>query len=152
MTLTNTQRLKASLILSKERSGGDILLPLHPIHSVRIHQPMQIYFPKLSLKKKKKEQKFSFESVCLISYFFPGCYPFTDRDPFLIETCPHVYFVGNQDKYDNRLLKGTTSFLAWRLYKYRIVTFCQTMLLSLFGENIHRCRVRRATGPVDLHS
>ncbi|CAN8318364.1 unnamed protein product [Cochlearia groenlandica] len=36
-----------------------------------------------------------------------GCYPFTDRDPFLIETCPHVYFVGNQDKFDNRLLKGS---------------------------------------------
>ncbi|EXC04788.1 DNA polymerase delta small subunit [Morus notabilis] len=33
-----------------------------------------------------------------------GCYPFTDMDPFLIEICPHVYFVGNQDKYDTRLL------------------------------------------------
>ncbi|GMN55885.1 hypothetical protein TIFTF001_025009 [Ficus carica] len=33
-----------------------------------------------------------------------GCYPFTDMDPFLIESCPHVYFVGNQDKYDTRLL------------------------------------------------
>ncbi|XP_022158343.1 DNA polymerase delta small subunit [Momordica charantia] len=35
-----------------------------------------------------------------------GCYPFTDRDPFLIESCPHVYFVGNQDKFDTRLIKG----------------------------------------------
>ncbi|PON45330.1 DNA polymerase delta/II small subunit family [Trema orientale] len=35
-----------------------------------------------------------------------GCYPFTDMDPFLIESCPHVYFVGNQEKYDSRLLKG----------------------------------------------
>ncbi|PQM41643.1 hypothetical protein Pyn_38744 [Prunus yedoensis var. nudiflora] len=34
-----------------------------------------------------------------------GCYPFTDRDPFLIESCPHVYFIGNQDKYDSRLVK-----------------------------------------------
>ncbi|KAF4374530.1 hypothetical protein F8388_016081 [Cannabis sativa] len=33
-----------------------------------------------------------------------GCYPFTDMDPFLIESCPHVYFVGNQDKYDSRLI------------------------------------------------
>ncbi|MBA0601325.1 hypothetical protein Gorai_004505, partial [Gossypium raimondii] len=23
-----------------------------------------------------------------------GCYPFTDRDPFLIDSCPDVYFVG----------------------------------------------------------
>ncbi|CAI9101018.1 OLC1v1038236C1 [Oldenlandia corymbosa var. corymbosa] len=35
-----------------------------------------------------------------------GCYPFTDRDPFLIETCPHVYFIGNQEKYETRLING----------------------------------------------
>ncbi|KAL3846206.1 hypothetical protein ACJIZ3_003609 [Penstemon smallii] len=38
-----------------------------------------------------------------------GCYPFTDRDPFFLETCPHVYFVGNQDKYETRFIKGTLS-------------------------------------------
>ncbi|KAI5671605.1 hypothetical protein M9H77_11969 [Catharanthus roseus] len=36
-----------------------------------------------------------------------GCYPFTDRDPFFIETCPHVYFIGNQEKYETRVTKGT---------------------------------------------
>ncbi|KAK4834219.1 hypothetical protein QYF36_019081 [Acer negundo] len=36
-----------------------------------------------------------------------GCYPFMDRDPFLIDSCPHVYFAGNQDKYETSLLKGT---------------------------------------------
>lgn len=36
-----------------------------------------------------------------------GCYPFTDRDPFFIESCPHVYFVGNQDKYETKLMKGS---------------------------------------------
>ncbi|KAJ8448137.1 hypothetical protein Cgig2_031861 [Carnegiea gigantea] len=35
-----------------------------------------------------------------------GCYPFTDRDPFVLESCPHVYFVGNQDKYESRLIDG----------------------------------------------
>ncbi|KAK8955820.1 DNA polymerase delta small subunit [Platanthera guangdongensis] len=35
-----------------------------------------------------------------------GCYPFTEKDPFHIETCPNVYFVGNQDKYETRLLQG----------------------------------------------
>ncbi|XP_052299127.1 DNA polymerase delta small subunit isoform X2 [Citrus sinensis] len=34
-----------------------------------------------------------------------GCYPFTDRDPFLVESCPHVYFAGNQQKFETRLLK-----------------------------------------------
>ncbi|KAJ7976005.1 DNA polymerase delta small subunit [Quillaja saponaria] len=36
-----------------------------------------------------------------------GCYPYTDRDPFFLESCPHVYFVGNQDKYATRILKGS---------------------------------------------
>lgn len=35
-----------------------------------------------------------------------GCYPYTDRDPFIIDTCPHVYFCGNQDKFTSRQLKG----------------------------------------------
>ncbi|BFI30950.1 DNA polymerase delta subunit 2 [Marchantia polymorpha subsp. ruderalis] len=36
-----------------------------------------------------------------------GCYPFHDRDPFLIEpSCPHVYFCGNQDKFSTRLIRG----------------------------------------------
>ncbi|GJN30164.1 hypothetical protein PR202_gb18450 [Eleusine coracana subsp. coracana] len=35
-----------------------------------------------------------------------GCYPYTDKDPFLIDSCPHVYFVGNQDKYETRLFEG----------------------------------------------
>ncbi|KAJ8756307.1 hypothetical protein K2173_025119 [Erythroxylum novogranatense] len=36
-----------------------------------------------------------------------GCYPFIDKDPFLIESCPHVYFAGNQDKYGTRLITGS---------------------------------------------
>lgn len=35
-----------------------------------------------------------------------GCYPYTDRDPFIIDTCPHVYFCGNQDSFGSRLLRG----------------------------------------------
>ncbi|KAF5198453.1 Dna polymerase delta subunit [Thalictrum thalictroides] len=36
-----------------------------------------------------------------------GCYPFSDRDPFLIESCPNVYFVGNQKKYDTHISRGS---------------------------------------------
>ncbi|KAL7098057.1 hypothetical protein ACP275_10G181600 [Erythranthe tilingii] len=36
-----------------------------------------------------------------------GCYPFTDRDPFFVEACPHVYFIGNQDKYETSLIEGS---------------------------------------------
>ncbi|KAL8940053.1 MAG: hypothetical protein Q9211_002456 [Gyalolechia sp. 1 TL-2023] len=34
------------------------------------------------------------------------CYPFQDRDPFVIEECPHVYFVGNQPKYETVVIEG----------------------------------------------
>lgn len=36
-----------------------------------------------------------------------GCFPYTDKDPFFIESCPHVYFVGNQDKFETRVIKGS---------------------------------------------
>ncbi|XP_038975812.1 DNA polymerase delta small subunit isoform X1 [Phoenix dactylifera] len=52
-----------------------------------------------------------------------GCYPYTDKDPFLIESCPHVYFVGNQDKYETRLLQGPEKQL---LRLICIPRFCET--------------------------
>ncbi|XP_068640007.1 DNA polymerase delta small subunit [Aristolochia californica] len=52
-----------------------------------------------------------------------GCYPFTDKDPFFLESCPHVYFVGNQDKYDTRLLQGSEG-QSVRLI--RVPKFCET--------------------------
>lgn len=37
---------------------------------------------------------------------FIGCYPFQDNDPFVIEECPHVYFVGNQPRYETMVIEG----------------------------------------------
>ncbi|OLL24899.1 DNA polymerase subunit delta-2 [Neolecta irregularis DAH-3] len=34
------------------------------------------------------------------------CYPFQDQDPFLLENTPHVYFLGNQEKFETRLVEG----------------------------------------------
>jgi DNA polymerase delta subunit 2 len=34
------------------------------------------------------------------------CYPFQDRDPFVIAECPHVFFVGNQPRFDTALIEG----------------------------------------------
>ncbi|KAF3903392.1 hypothetical protein ABW20_dc0109267 [Dactylellina cionopaga] len=34
------------------------------------------------------------------------CYPFQDVDKFIIESCPHVYFVGNQPEFGTRLTYG----------------------------------------------
>lgn len=33
-------------------------------------------------------------------------YPFQDRDPFVLTKCPHVYFVGNQPRFDTSTLEG----------------------------------------------
>ncbi|XP_050940009.1 DNA polymerase delta small subunit isoform X2 [Cucumis melo] len=66
-----------------------------------------------------------------------GCYPFTDRDPFLIESCPHVYFIGNQDKFDTRLIKGAEGQMV-RLIA--IPRFCETgiaVMLNLRNLECH---------------
>ncbi|XP_073261282.1 DNA polymerase delta small subunit isoform X2 [Populus alba] len=59
---------------------------------------------------------------------FSGCYPFTDRDPFLIENCPHVYFVGNQDKYGTHILKGSEGQLVKLI---SIPKFCNTGMVAV---------------------
>lgn len=37
-----------------------------------------------------------------------GCYPFQDKDQFVIEECPHVFFVGNQPAFETKLIDGPT--------------------------------------------
>ncbi|KAJ3328126.1 DNA polymerase delta subunit 2 [Blyttiomyces sp. JEL0837] len=34
------------------------------------------------------------------------CYPFKDEDPFIIERRPHIYFVGNQPKFETGIVDG----------------------------------------------
>lgn len=34
------------------------------------------------------------------------CYPFQERDQFVLEQCPHVYFVGNQPSFDTAVIEG----------------------------------------------
>ncbi|ETN38580.1 uncharacterized protein HMPREF1541_06617 [Cyphellophora europaea CBS 101466] len=35
------------------------------------------------------------------------CYPFQDRDPFVIGQCPHVFFVGNQPQFNTAVIEGS---------------------------------------------
>jgi DNA polymerase delta subunit 2 len=34
------------------------------------------------------------------------CYPFQDEDRFVMTECPHVYFVGNQPKFETNIIEG----------------------------------------------
>ncbi|KAE8668455.1 DNA polymerase delta small subunit [Hibiscus syriacus] len=65
-----------------------------------------------------------------------GCYPFTDRDPFLIDSCPDVYFVGNQEKYGTRLVKGSEG-QSVRLIS--IPRFCETGVAVLLNMRNLEC-------------
>ena len=37
----------------------------------------------------------------------PGCYPFQDKDQFVIQECPHVFFVGSQPDFETTVIEGT---------------------------------------------
>jgi DNA polymerase delta subunit 2 len=33
-------------------------------------------------------------------------YPFQDDDPFVLNACPHLFFVGSQPKFDTAMIEG----------------------------------------------
>jgi len=35
-----------------------------------------------------------------------GCYPFSDKDPFIISESPHIYFAGCQSHFKSKIVKG----------------------------------------------
>ncbi len=41
-----------------------------------------------------------------LTNFISGCYPFQEKDQFVIEECPHVYFAGNQPRFDTTVIEG----------------------------------------------
>jgi DNA polymerase delta subunit 2 len=36
----------------------------------------------------------------------PGAYPYQDDDPFVLKSCPHLFFVGSQPKFDTASIQG----------------------------------------------
>jgi DNA polymerase delta subunit 2 len=42
----------------------------------------------------------------MADFSLTGCYPFQEKDQFVIEECPHVYFVGNQPRFDTATIEG----------------------------------------------
>ena len=37
-----------------------------------------------------------------------GCYPFADKseDPFVMRECPHIFFAGNQPRFESTMVQG----------------------------------------------
>ncbi|ORX57896.1 hypothetical protein BCR36DRAFT_580462 [Piromyces finnis] len=63
-------------------------------------------------------------------------YPFKDNDPFVIESLPNVYFIGNQNKFAQRLIEGPNNA------KTRIImipSFIKTHQLVLLNVHTLEC-------------
>ena len=43
------------------------------------------------------------------------CYPLSDSDPFILESAPHIFFVGNQLSFSSQVIRGT---VIHKLQKY----------------------------------
>jgi len=52
-----------------------------------------------------------------------GCYPFMDKDPFIITDCPHIYFAGCQPEFNSKIHKGQEG---QEVLVLTIPSFCQT--------------------------
>ncbi|KAI9595367.1 DNA polymerase alpha/epsilon subunit B-domain-containing protein [Syncephalis fuscata] len=64
------------------------------------------------------------------------CYPFADKDPFIIEECPSIYFIGNQTEYDTQLVEGSEG------QRVRVVTlpsFAETGMVILVNLSTLDC-------------
>jgi len=64
------------------------------------------------------------------------CFPFSDKDPFIIQSCPHVYFVGNQPEYSQKLVQcreGTSTRLI------TVPSFARTGTVVLVNARTLKC-------------
>ena len=46
------------------------------------------------------------EVAAVILFSSAGCYPYYDRDPFILDKCPHIYFSGNQPSFQHKKIQG----------------------------------------------
>jgi len=65
------------------------------------------------------------------------CYPFTKADPFILEKCPHVYFIGNQKKFCTKKLTGKEGQEVRLISLPRFAENPMVVLVNLDTLNIH---------------
>jgi len=64
------------------------------------------------------------------------CYPYYDQDPFLMNSCPHVYFVGNQSSFKAKIIGEKTK----RILLVSVPTFYNTGTAVLVNINTLECK------------
>ncbi|KAK7113051.1 DNA polymerase delta subunit 2-like [Littorina saxatilis] len=65
-----------------------------------------------------------------------SCYPFYGQDPFLLEECPHIYFVGNQPEFKHKLHKGPGG---QEVLLVTVPRFCQTSTAVMVNLSTLEC-------------
>jgi DNA polymerase delta subunit 2 len=72
-------------------------------------------------------------------------YPYFDQDPFALRECPHLYFVGNQPKFETKLVSG---FASQQCRLVCVPCFSETpglVLVDMNSEDLHTTFFRIST-------
>ncbi|GJP39955.1 hypothetical protein CLOM_g24269 [Closterium sp. NIES-68] len=73
-----------------------------------------------------------------------GVYPFQLDDPFVLTTCPHVFFAGNQPRFATRLVRGPQKQVVLLVAIPKFSETCQAVLVDL---DSLECRVLSVACP-----
>lgn len=65
-----------------------------------------------------------------------GCYPFYQKDPFIMEECPHVYFSGNAPSFQCRTIQGQDG---QEVLLVTVPEFCNTQTVCLVNLRTLQC-------------
>mmetsp|Transcript_31897 Transcript_31897/g.51502 ORF Transcript_31897/g.51502 Transcript_31897/m.51502 type:complete len:474 (+) Transcript_31897:49-1470(+) len=60
-----------------------------------------------------------------------SCYPFVDKDPFVLRRCPHIYFAGNQQEFASKTITGPDGQTATLILVPSFVTTSTLVLVNL---------------------
>jgi DNA polymerase delta subunit 2 len=66
-----------------------------------------------------------------------ACHPFVDEDPFILRSCPHVYFVGNQSSFSVEAVQGQ---IGQKVTTVSVPAFARTGTIALINLATLECR------------